>query len=379
MKKLLLISPFPPPLSGMERATRLILDCRVGRAFEILPLDSGAGNTDNDTRGKASPGKVARLLGQILRIAGISLFKRPHVALTPLAQNRVGFIKCGLFILTASLFRVPVVTWMGGAAFGEFHKRQSPLMRWFIRLCLGRIHRIVIRGYNQAGQFNGLFPSRRLTVVYNPSLPAVGAAPRRPLSPKGPVRLLFMALVSKAKGALDVLEAVGRLREAGIDATATLGGDFIEVEKNILHVDSPGSTTEAVQELTETWNLEGAVRMPGFLGGEEKKRAFAEHDIFLFPSYSEGAPFSVLEAVASGIPIVGTRVGNLPELLEHGRDILYCGFGKPGEIAENVRRLLGDPALAKAMPVRARRSLDDKCALRNFEERMIRILNEAAR
>lgn len=378
MKKLLLISPVPPPYSGMERATQLLLDCRVSKNFEILLVDSSAKSVDNDTRGQASFGKILRLIRQTLRISWLSISKRPDVALTPLAQNKVGFIKCGLFILAAAIFGVPVVTWMGGSAFGEFYKSQNKFFQYYIRLCLKNVSHIIIRGKQQAQQFDGLFAPDKLTVVYNPRLPKVGEPNEAGSTPK-PFRILYMSLISKAKGALDALEAIGMLRQQGFDIKATLAGDLIEVEKNIMHVDSPESTSEAVNRLMDKYDLHEIVDIPGFLGGEDKERAYATHDVFLFPSYSEGAPFSILEAVSQGMPIVATPVGNLPELLDDNRDILYCGYGNPASIADKIKKLIEEPDLMQKLPRNADEHLEKRCSIAHFEEAMTSLLDKSAR
>ena len=178
---------------------------------------------------------------------------------------------------------------------------------------------------------------------------------------------------------MDALEAVGLLRRQGVDVSLTLAGDLVEVEKNIMHVDSPDSTSGAVKEIMHRYGLHDVVDMPGFLGGKDKQRAFEEHDVFLFPSYSEGAPFSVLEAVANGLPIVATPVGNLPELLDGETDILYCGIGDPESIARQIRRLADSPELMETLPVNADRRLEERCSSKDFEEKMIALLTRAAR
>ena len=379
MKKLLLVSPVPPPYSGMERATQLILDCRISEAFEILQVDSSAKSKDNDTRGIPSVGKVVRLLMQLVKIIWLSLVKRPDVALTPLAQNKVGFVKCGLTILAVALCRVPVVTWMGGSAFDKFLNRQGRCFQFFVRFCLNRLSHVIVRGYNQIGQFDGLVRPELISVVYNPRLPKVDYGPGRRQSPGKNLRVLYMSYISKAKGALDALEAIGILRAKGVFITATMAGDVIDVEKNIVHIDNPVSTSHAVNEIMRKFDLHDAVHLPGFLGGKEKERAYAEHDIFLFPSYSEAAPFAILEAVANGLPIVATPVGNLPELLEGEEDILYCNVGDPESIASRLQQLVDDERLLEELPQRADRRLEERCSLAYFEETMITLLNDAAR
>ena len=67
----------------------------------------------------------------------------------------------------------------------------------------------------------------------------------------------------------------------------------------------------------------------------------------LFPSYSEGMPNAVLEAMACGVPVVTTKVGSLPDLIENGHDGFFTDIGDVPAMSNAVLRLLDDPAMAQ--------------------------------
>lgn len=71
-----------------------------------------------------------------------------------------------------------------------------------------------------------------------------------------------------------------------------------------------------IKKFVKEKNLESFVSFYGRLEGEEKERKLKDADLFVFPSYSEGSPFSVVEAMEYGLPVIATRVGNLPEIFE---------------------------------------------------------------
>ena len=70
--------------------------------------------------------------------------------------------------------------------------------------------------------------------------------------------------------------------------------------------------------------------------GHEKEALFKQSDIFILPSYSEGFPLSVLEAMSYGLPLIVTPVGALPEVLKEGEN---CFFVKPGSVSDLTRAL----------------------------------------
>jgi glycosyltransferase involved in cell wall biosynthesis len=102
---------------------------------------------------------------------------------------------------------------------------------------------------------------------------------------------------------------------------------------------------------------------------QESPGYFAAADIFAFPSYFEGLPLSPLEAMASGVPILGQRAASLPEEVDDGVEGLLFPPGDVGAYEARLRALLGDPALRARMGEAGRaRFLRDFTSARMVEE-----------
>jgi glycosyltransferase involved in cell wall biosynthesis len=102
---------------------------------------------------------------------------------------------------------------------------------------------------------------------------------------------------------------------------------------------------------------------------------YAEHDLFLMPSLTEGSPLSLLEAMAAGMPVAAARVGGIPDVVTHERDGLLFPRMDAEAGAAQVCRLLGDPALAARLGRAARermRELPWAAAARTLEAALIR-------
>jgi glycosyltransferase involved in cell wall biosynthesis len=78
----------------------------------------------------------------------------------------------------------------------------------------------------------------------------------------------------------------------------------------------------------------------------EMSAQYAAHDLFLMPSLSEGSPLSLLEALASGLPVVAARVGGVPDIVTHDVDGLLFDIENAADAAAQVRRLLSEPRTA---------------------------------
>jgi glycosyltransferase involved in cell wall biosynthesis len=76
--------------------------------------------------------------------------------------------------------------------------------------------------------------------------------------------------------------------------------------------------------------------------GEEKARLLRRAGVFVLPSYAEGMPMSVLEAMASGTPVVASRVGAVPEMLENGNSGFVVEAGQLDQLAEAILAALDE-------------------------------------
>ena len=142
---------------------------------------------------------------------------------------------------------------------------------------------------------------------------------------------------------------VGRLApEKGIDlflrAVAEVREEFSGVQF-VVAGDGPERTGLAA--LQEQLGLAGAVQ---FLGQQSDMGAFYQSlDVLVSASRQEGLPVALLEGMASGLPVIATTVGAVPEVVQHGRTGILVTPESPGELAEAIRTLLRDAALRRSL------------------------------
>jgi glycosyltransferase involved in cell wall biosynthesis len=140
-----------------------------------------------------------------------------------------------------------------------------------------------------------------------------------------------------------VLVAVGRLKAPK---------DFLTLVRAVALLPADSVEALVVGEGPDRAGLEAEVRRLGIgervhLVGERRDvpELLANADVFVLSSASEGMPVSVLEAMAAGLPVVGSRVGGVPELVVDGETGLLVEPGNAGELAAAIDRLLADPGL----------------------------------
>jgi glycosyltransferase involved in cell wall biosynthesis len=128
----------------------------------------------------------------------------------------------------------------------------------------------------------------------------------------------------------------------------------------------PGARFVIVGDGERRTELEALVRRHGlqdkvtFLGWrQDLDRIYPDLDVVALTSANEGSPVSLIEAMAAGRPVVGTRVGGVPDLVEHGVSGLLVPAGDPPAIAEAMAALVGNPERRRAMGDAGRKQVRD--------------------
>jgi glycosyltransferase involved in cell wall biosynthesis len=179
------------------------------------------------------------------------------------------------------------------------------------------------------------------------------------------IKLLFLGLVSERKGAFELLKALRRALDAPAapDLKLVLAGNG-ELEK--------------ARALVRELDLAGHVEIPGWIGPEEKLRRLAEADVFVLPTRHEGLPMAMLEAMSTGLPVITTPVGGIPEVVRDGETGLLVDPGNAAALAEAMARLSADPDLRHRLGAAAAaevRSFDLEAACARIKQTYLRVAN----
>ena len=139
--------------------------------------------------------------------------------------------------------------------------------------------------------------------------------------------------LSEEKGYKYLIEAFGILIKKGIDARLVIMGE--------------GYERPCLENLISELGLSEKVLLPGYI--DEANLYIPLFDVFVISSLTEGLPITLLEAMQSRTPIVGSRVGEIPDLLDESRAGLLVNPSSPDAIADAVFRIYDDGRLAKAL------------------------------
>ncbi|MFW6058702.1 MAG: glycosyltransferase family 4 protein [Phycisphaeraceae bacterium] len=164
-------------------------------------------------------------------------------------------------------------------------------------------------------------------------------------------RLVCVGRLAEQKGQLLLVRAAARLRDAGVDFELVLAGD--------------GPMRAAIEGLVDRLELRERVRITGWVSGEQVRQVLTESRAMVLPSFAEGLPVVIMEALALERPVISTYVAGIPELVEPG----VCGWLAPAGSVE---------ALAEAMRAALEAPLDKLQAMGRVGAERVRARHNAA-
>lgn len=143
-------------------------------------------------------------------------------------------------------------------------------------------------------------------------------------------KMLFLGILGKRKGTYDLIEVLPEIFEKYPQAHIYFGGD---------------GEREMAEKICQEKGIAEHVTFLGWVRGEEKEKLLKECSMYVLPTYHEGMPMSILEAMSYGMAVVSTYTGGIPHLIRNKESGLLCGAGNIKELRENLLTLLGNDRL----------------------------------
>lgn len=208
------------------------------------------------------------------------------------------FKRSALFISLAKFFKRKVVIHIHGGGFKEYYEKNTS----FVHKNLLKCDTIIALTEYWKKFFEGLGFEN---VIVVPNIVDSPTIQERKCN-DGKTHILYLGLITKAKGIFDLLDVINK-HKAEFDG------------KIILHIGGNGETT-LLQNIIKEHNLSNIVQFEGWVSGDKKVELLNNADVFILPSYTEGLPISILEAMSYSLPVITTPVGGIPEVVKDGEN-----------------------------------------------------------
>ena len=248
------------------------------------------------------------------------------------------FIRKSIVLFIAKFFGKKTIFHIHGGEFDLFYWKSPHFIKKIITNVLDKSDLILVLSEQWKKIILKMSSNNNIKILYNPTIIKESVS-----SCSEEVNTLFMGRIGTRKGAYDIIEAAKSLQNNNIKIMLYGDGEI-----------------EQVQKLIDKNNLNNKIKIGGWIKGDDIDKAYNKADIFILPSYNEGLPMSVLEAMSYGLPVISTPVGGTPEAVEDGVNGFLIQPGDYKTLAEKIDLLANNKELREQMGVESYKIAKEK-------------------
>lgn len=261
-----------------------------------------------------------------------------HMSVKGSAQRKMRYARI------AKLHGKKVILHIHSGNFIVYYKSLSPEKQKKVKECLESADCVFALSEGWKAAFEKELGLHNCAALPNGILLKKFPAVQKPFAERN-IDFLFLGRLGEQKGTDDTLNVLERLRREGRNFRCVMAGD--------------GPIEEYVAKIRQKGLLR-QVELAGWVDGEEKMSLLQDAKILLLPSYHEGLPMSILEAMASGEAVVSTPVGGIPEAVQKEKSGFLITPGDTKALYNALWKLLNDPERAEEMGKCGRKIVEQK-------------------
>jgi glycosyltransferase involved in cell wall biosynthesis len=249
-----------------------------------------------------------------------TLIKSKNIEIVHIKSSHGGsFYRKFLAFVLAKIFGKKIIFHVHSGIFDKFYYESPYFIKKMIFYALKNSDLIISLSESWKSKILDIC-CNNIAALYNPTV-----IKEKNIKENNFLNVLFLGLLSKNKGVFNIIEAAKHIKSDNIKISLYGDGDRKIFEKII-----------------KENNLQNKIEVKGWISGEEKEKALKNADVLILPSYNEGLPMSILEAMAVGLPIISTPVGGITEAVENEVNGFIIKAGDFEALAEKIDLLAGD-------------------------------------
>lgn len=329
-----------PPLSalgGGPTHIRNMLASPLKERYTLVHFESGSRGSESPAKNEEVPAKVFRIFTSPFVLAKQIVRNAPEIIHLNSAVDHKAIWRDLVYMIISKLLGRKIIFQLHGGSLPLSALRGHFLMDHLTRLVFSLPDALVLLATTEEHEFSQLGLSRRLVVI--PNGVDVSEYQGGGRTHSGCVkRLCYLGRLFRPKGIFEVIEAVDILRS---------DVHFKDLE---FWVAGTGPAQGELEEFIRIRKLGDHVKLVGPLHGRAKAEFLRGADLFVFPSYHhEGLPYSVLESLAAGTPVVATKVAGIADIVVDRVHGLFVEPRSPAAIVRAVRELSHSEDTLRAM------------------------------
>jgi glycosyltransferase involved in cell wall biosynthesis len=347
-------APSREAISGVTTHLNLMFGSTLARDFVLLHFQVGS-----ESRKESRAGRIWRLLtGPLMLAARILLADADIVHLNTSLNARAWWRDLSL-LLAAKLCGARTIYQIHGGMLPQHFSKALRVPAALVRAVLSLPDAVVVLARCELAAYRAFLPKQRVLALPN-AIDSARYRPRRVARPpEAPLRLVSVGRLAPDKGLPELLEGLAMARGRGVDARlAIAGGGPLEGE---------------LKTLAAKLGLADVVRFVGPVFDGSKIALLESSDVLALPSHFEGLPYALLEGMAAGLPVIVTRVGAIPDVVDHGVHGLFVPIDSPRAICRAIVRLAGERALLPVMGIAGQQRIAQHYSLERMADDFTRL------
>ncbi|HYM94478.1 MAG TPA: glycosyltransferase family 4 protein, partial [Chitinophagaceae bacterium] len=233
-----------------------------------------------------------------------------------------------IFIIGKFFFKKIIIYHIHGGGFRKFYENSNAFSKRLIKIFLEKADVIICVSRSWMDYFKLNYKTKNLVV-----LPNIIDYPEKPGNTENSslITYLFLGLICEAKGIFDLVNVVAKNKDKYRNRIKLLIGG--------------NGKREALIKLIKDHQIEDIVEYLGWVSKEDKITVLNRADVYILPSYIEGSPVSILEAMSYGMAVISTNTGGIPEVVKNKENGLLIEPGNLQQIEKSLDWFLMNPEL----------------------------------
>lgn len=306
--KVLVIGSDLDDKGGIVSVIRNIKSSSLNEKYEFIHIST------YDTVSKIK--KIKIYLKGLIKFTQHLMFSKFDIVHIHMSYNG-SFYRKSIIILLSKLSRKKIILHMHGSCFKEFYLGMGNLNRNYCKFIFNKVDRIIALSNSWKAFFETIVEDSNKIIVINNSIVINEKHLNIKKQNKNNIIFLFLGRLGKRKGVYDLIDAFEKLVHN------------LDKSKNVKLVLAGDGEIDEVNKIIKNRDLQDNIINLGWIDGENKDILMKNADAYVLPSYNEGLPMSILEAMSYHLPCISTNVGGIPEVIINN----YNGYiFEPGNI-----------------------------------------------
>lgn len=308
--------------------------------------------------GKVTVRNIAIAFSQYIRFLIALVRFRPNIIHLHTSQG-IAWLKDSLFVLVGKMVHCHVIIHMHGGNFDKIYDENPRLIQAYTRKILRLADAILSVSEEWKIRLTRIIPEEKIFPFRN-CIDIHSFQSYASEDSKDGIQILFLGRIGQLKGGYDLIEAIHSLH----------------LKRETFHVwmvgpEEKDGDRQKVNELLRKYELLDICELVGSVGRKKALQYFCQASIFVLPSYYEGLPMVVLEALAAGLPVIATPVGGIPEVVRDGFNGYLVPIGDVPALANKLATLISNSDLRKNMGKHGREIAEQELGMESYVDRMV--------